>query len=78
MRELNGQLPARICLQHARMLVPKFAFEHEGGWHIQWPKDQPHVIHAKSEKELIIKLATQLQKIGRVANHGTHVEPEYP
>lgn len=66
------------CLQCARMLVPKFGYEREGAWHIHWPKDQPHVVHASSEKDLVVKLATWLKEIGRVGNEGKHVEPEYP
>ncbi|MDB4308212.1 hypothetical protein N9985_02915 [Gammaproteobacteria bacterium] len=78
-RDIKGKaLSATECLKHARMLVPKFSFEHDGEWHIQWPKDLPHVVHAKSEKDLVPKLATWLQEIGRVANRGKHVDPEYP
>jgi len=66
------------CLQNARMLVPKFSFEHEGAWHIQWPKDQPRVVHARTERELVIKLAAWLRELGRVGNKGKHVEAEYP
>jgi hypothetical protein len=60
------------------MLVPKFSFKHEGSWHIHWPKDQPHVVHAETEKELVVNLAAWLQELGRVANKGKHVDPEYP
>lgn len=72
------KLSPRECLKHARMLAPKFSFEHDGLWHIHWPKDQPHVVHAKTEKELVIKLATWLQELGRVSNQGKHVDPDYP
>jgi len=78
MSDKTETLSASKCLQHARMLVPKFSFEHEGTWHIHWPKDQPHVVHAKTEKELVIKLATWLKEFGRAGNKGKHVEPEYP
>jgi hypothetical protein len=66
------------CLQSAKMLVPKFSFQHEGNWHIQWPKDNPHVVHAETEKQLVIKLAVWLQELGRANNKGKHVKAEYP
>ena len=78
MNDSNGQLSASKCVQHARMLVPKFSFKHGDEWHIQWPMDLPHVIHAKTEKELVPKLAARLRELGRVTNKGKHVEPEYP
>ena len=58
--------------------MPKFAFEREGSWHIHWPVDNPHVVHAASEKDLIVELAAWLLELGRVANRGKHVAPEYP
>ena len=78
MSEDRKNLYAKVCLQSARMLVPKVSFEDENAWHIHWPKDHPHVVHAKSEKELVVQLATWLQEIGRLGNQGEHVEPEYP
>lgn len=60
------------------MLIPKFAFQHDGAWHIQWPCDLPTVIHAEDKDELAIKLATRLFELGRVGNKGKHVDPEYP
>ncbi len=78
MSDKAERLSANKCLQHARMLVPKFSFEHERAWHIHWPKDQPYVVHAATEKELVHNLATWLQDLGRVANKGKHIEPDYP
>lgn len=66
------------CLRSAKMLIPKCAFEDDAGWHIQWPKDLPDVIHASTKEKLAIKLATRLYQIQRVANQGPHVEAEYP
>ncbi len=65
------------CLQATEMLVPKFACEAEGDWHIHWPKDQPTVVHAQTEKQLVIKRATWLLQIGRVGNQTTHVGPVF-
>jgi hypothetical protein len=65
-------------LRSAKMLVPKFSFQHDGIWHIHWPKDEPRVVHAKTEKELVVNLAVWLQELGRVRNEGKHVNPEYP
>ena len=69
---------ASSCLRSARMLVPKFSFQHDNGWHIHWPKDNPHVVHARTEKELVVKLAVWLQELGRVNNRGKPVKAEYP
>lgn len=66
----------REYIQHAKMLVPKFACEDENGFHIQWPKDEPQVVYAKTHEELILALANRLQKLGRVANVGPHVRAE--
>jgi hypothetical protein len=71
-------LTSRQYLQHARMLVPKFSFMHNGSWHVHWPKDQPNVVHAETQEDLVIKLAVWLQSLGRVGNVGKHVDPEYP
>lgn len=71
-------LSIRKSLQHSKMLVSKFGFERDGRWHIQWPTDLPQVIHAATKEDLVIKLATRLIEIGRVANEGKHVDPEYP
>ena len=64
-------------LQHAKMLVPKFSCQCDGAWHIQWPKDLPTVIHAKTQEELVMALATRLRELSRVGNKGTHVVPAY-
>lgn len=65
-----------LCLRNARMLVPKFAIHYETKWYIHWPKDQPLVLEAKTKPELVIKLATFMNKIERVGNQGKHVKPE--
>ena len=65
------------CLMSARMLVPKFAFEDDNGWHIQWPCDLPDVVHAPTQRKLVITLATKLYEIQRLGNQGPHVEAEY-
>ncbi len=72
------KISTREYLQHARMLVPKFGYEQKGIWYIHWPKDQPFVVHAKTQKELVVVLASWLQELGRVKNVGVHVEPELP
>lgn len=66
------------CLRSAKMLVPKFAFKDDNGWHIQWPLDLPDVVHAPTKKQLVIKLATKMYEIQRLGNQGPHVKAEYP
>ncbi|MDF1690674.1 MAG: hypothetical protein P1U35_13815 [Cycloclasticus sp.] len=75
---MDRKLSTSSCLQDARMLVPKFGYKYEGAWHIHWPKDHPHVLHAETEKGLVIKLAKWMQELGRVGNQYKHVTPEYP
>jgi hypothetical protein len=60
------RLPDVKCLRNAQMLVPKLAFKQNGSWRIRWPKDQPHVVHAKTDQELVVKLAIWLKEIDRV------------
>lgn len=67
------QASLRKYTRHAQMLVPKFACRDDKGWHIQWPKDDPTVIFAATEDELVALLATRLEKFGRVGNVGPHV-----
>lgn len=62
--------------RHAKMLVPKFACQSDGGWHIQWPKDDPHVVYALTREELVPLLATWLRQLERVGNIGKHVAAE--
>jgi hypothetical protein len=66
----------RKYMQDASMLVPKFSCQTQSGWHIQWPKDDPHVVHAASQEELIPLLASWLRQLGRSGNAGPHVEAE--
>lgn len=66
----------RKYMQDARMLVPKFACQTQSGWHIQWPKDDPHVVQAATQEELVPLLAKWLQHLGRSGNVGPHVEAE--
>lgn len=75
---MDRKLSFSSCLQGARMLVPKFCYNYEGAWHIHWPKDHPHVVHADTEKGLVIKLAKWMQELGRGGNKYKHVTPEYP
>jgi hypothetical protein len=74
--ESTALLSMRECLKCAKMLVPKFACQEVSGWHIQWPKDDPHVVHAPTKDELVLALAARMQQLGRAGNEGRHVRPE--
>lgn len=74
--ESKDDISARTATQSAKMLVPKFSCHTAGGWHIQWPKDDPHVVYAASQDELIPLLADWLRELGRVGNKGSHVAAE--
>jgi hypothetical protein len=62
--------------RHAQMLVPKFSHQNQGGWHIQWPKDEPAVTSAPTQEQLVPLLAMRLQQLGRVTSVGPHVAAE--
>ena len=72
----RSRLPMGKCLQSAKMLVPKFACQENSGWHIQWPKDDPHVVYAATQADLIPALAAWLRQLGRLGNDGQHVDAE--
>jgi len=73
MQQYNAK-KLRECERHAKMLVPKFFCQDENGLHIQWPKDDPKVVYATSEEELIKVLAQRLFELGRFSNRGSHVK----
>ena len=72
----KSRLPMDKCLRSAKMLVPKFACQEGSGWHIQWPKDHPHVVSAATQTDLVPALALWLQQLGRLGNDGQHVGAE--
>lgn len=74
MQQHNASLQKSI--QNAKMLMPKFSCHDENGWHVQWPKDDPHVVRAATQEELIPLLATWLRQLGRFGNEGPHVAAE--
>lgn len=75
MQQYNAR-KLRECERHAMMLVPKFCCKDDNGLHIQWPKDDPKVLYASSEEELIKVLAQRLYELRRFGNRGTHVKSE--